>query len=154
MNMVYERILVAIDGSDESEWAFKKAVNIAKRNSAKLLICNVIDARELSGVTYGLYADTRLSKEAETYAHNLLEKRKQTAVEMGVEQVETLIKFGSPKTKISKEIAPEYDVDLIVCGATGMNTVERLMIGSVSENILRYATCDVLVVRTPKEEDV
>ncbi|TXC86037.1 universal stress protein [Metabacillus litoralis] len=153
MNMVYEKILVAIDGSAEAEWAFKKAINIAKRNSAKLILCNIIDSRELTVSTYGLYADTSIVENAEKSAKELLESYQQTAKEMGLEQVEAIIKFGSPKTKISKEIAPQYQADLIVCGATGMNAVERILVGSVSENILRYAKCDVLVVRTPKEEE-
>ncbi|HHQ0107144.1 TPA: universal stress protein, partial [Listeria monocytogenes] len=37
--------------------------------------------------------------------------------------------------------------DLIMCGATGLNAVERLLIGSVSEYIIRHSPCDVLVVR-------
>lgn len=49
--------------------------------------------------------------------------------------------------KIAKEIAKEQNVDLILCGATGLNAVERFIIGSVSEYIIRYAPCDVLVVR-------
>ena len=57
------------------------------------------------------------------------------------------------KTKISKKIAPDKHVDLIVCGATGLNAVERILIGSVSQHILRYAKCDVLIVRTPKEAE-
>ncbi|WP_226665247.1 universal stress protein [Metabacillus litoralis] len=153
MNMVYEKILVAIDGSDEAEWAFKKAVTIAKRNSAKLTLCNIIDSRELTVSTYGLYADTTMVENAEKFARELLERYQETAREMGLNQVDAIIKYGSPKTKISKEIAPEYQVDLIVCGATGMNAVERILVGSVSENILRYAKCDVLVVRTPKDEE-
>lgn len=153
MNMVYEKILVAIDGSEEAEWAFKKAINIAKRNSAKLILCNIIDARELTVSTYGLYADTSIVESAEKSAKELLESYTQTAKEMGLEQVEAILKFGSPKTKISKEVAPQNQADLIVCGATGLNAVERILVGSVSENILRYANCDVLVVRTPKEEE-
>ncbi|KAB5915090.1 universal stress protein, partial [Bifidobacterium adolescentis] len=42
-------------------------------------------------------------------------------------------------------------VDLIMLGATGLNAVERLFIGSVSEYVIRNATCDVLVVRTDLE---
>ncbi len=37
-----------------------------------------------------------------------------------------------------------------MCGATGVSGVQRFLIGSVSESIVRYATCDVLVIRTPE----
>ena len=39
-----------------------------------------------------------------------------------------------------------------MCGATGLNAVERFLIGSVSEHIIRYAKCDVLVVRGDEEQ--
>ena len=41
------------------------------------------------------------------------------------------------------------EADLIICGATGHTPVERYLIGSVSEAIVRSASCDVLVTRTP-----
>ena len=56
---------------------------------------------------------------------------------------------GSPKTVITKEIAKSVEADLIICGATGHTPVERYLIGSVSEAIVRSAKCDVLVIRTP-----
>ena len=51
--------------------------------------------------------------------------------------------FVSPK-----DLAKKFEADLIICGATGMNAVERFLIGSVSESITRYAKCDVLVIRS------
>ena len=52
-----------------------------------------------------------------------------------------------PKNIIAKELPKEYNIDLIMLGATGLNAVERLFIGSVSESVIRNAS-DVLVVRT------
>ncbi|MFD2212551.1 MULTISPECIES: universal stress protein [Bacillaceae] len=153
MNMVYENILVAIDGSKEAEWAFRKAVSIAKRNHAHLMLCTIIDSREVVLTSYGLPIEPAFIEHAENFSHSLLTKYKNTAIENGLSNVETIIEYGSPKVKIAKEIAPEKNVDLIVCGATGMNAVERIFVGSVSEHILRYANCDVLIVRTEKEED-
>ena len=57
------------------------------------------------------------------------------------------IEYGSPKIKVPRDIAENFRADLIVCGATGLNAVERFLIGSVSESITRHAKCDVLVVR-------
>ena len=51
---------------------------------------------------------------------------------------------------ISKDISKKLKADFIICGATGFNAVERFLIGSVSENIVRSAKCDVLVIRTPR----
>ncbi|RDZ12315.1 universal stress protein UspA [Priestia megaterium] len=152
MNMAYRNILVAVDGSVEAEWAFKKAVNSAKKNNAHLILCHVIDIQALSPSPYAFYTDTRF-QDAEKFAEELLTNYMNLAIKAGVTKVETLIEHGSPKTKISKKIAPEKHVDLIVCGATGLNAVERILIGSVSQHILRYAKCDVLIVRTPKEAE-
>ena len=62
--------------------------------------------------------------------------------------VETRLELGPTKLLIPKNLANELNVDLIMCGASGLNAVERFMIGSVSEAIVRHAPCDVLVVRT------
>ena len=59
----------------------------------------------------------------------------------------TSLEYGSPKVKIAKDIADKFEADLIIAGATGMNAVERFLIGSVTESITRYAKCDVLIVR-------
>jgi nucleotide-binding universal stress UspA family protein len=71
MNMAYRNILVAVDGSVEAEWAFKKAVNSAKKNNAHLIICHVIDIQALSPSPYAFYTDTRF-QDAEKFAEELL----------------------------------------------------------------------------------
>ncbi len=49
---------------------------------------------------------------------------------------------------IARDIPQNLNIDLIMIGATGLNAVERLLIGSVTEYVTRTAVCDVLVVRT------
>lgn len=149
MGFKYKNILVAVDGSKEAEWAFKKAIEIAKRNNAELLLAHVIDTRTFA--TVEAY-DRTIAERADKFATELLEKYKKQAIDAGVDRVQFLLEFGSPKVRIPKDIARKHQVDLIICGATGMNAVERFFIGSVSEHITRYAPCDVLVVRTEKEE--
>jgi nucleotide-binding universal stress UspA family protein len=143
----YDHILVAVDGSKESEWALEKSIEIAKRNNAKLLLAHVIDTR--SFLLIDSY-DPDIADRANKLAIDMLEKYQTQAIESGVRQVQFEIEYGSPKVKIPKEIAKKHDIDLIVCGATGMNAVERFLIGSVSEDITRYSPCDVLIVRSQK----
>ena len=64
-----------------------------------------------------------------------------------------LFRSGSPKAIIPKKLANELGVDLIMCGTSGLNAVERFIVGSVSEAIVRHAPCDVLVVRTEEIPD-
>ncbi|MBS4191598.1 universal stress protein [Bacillus sp. FJAT-49705] len=150
MGMKYSNILVAVDGSTEAEWAFKKSIEVAKRNDARITIAHIIDTRTFA--TVEAY-DRTIAERADMFARELMEKYKNEALEAGVSNVEYVIDYGSPKIRIPKDIAKKHSVDLIICGATGMNAVERFLIGSVSENIVRYAPCDVLVIRTNKEDE-
>lgn len=144
----YKKIIVAIDGSKEAEYAFKEAIKIAKKNDSTLLLVHVIDLRTFA--TINAY-DQSIVERADSYAQELLETYKEEAINAGIENVSIIIEYGSPKVKISKDIAQKYEADLILCGATGLNAVERFLIGSVSEYIVRHAKCDVLVVRTNKQ---
>ncbi len=150
MGLKYQNILVAIDGSKEADWAFKKGIEIAKRNNAKLLLVHVIDTR-----SFGLIEayDTVVGERAEALAKEMLENYKKQAEEAGLPDVYYEIDFGSPKVRIPRELTKKHKIDLILCGATGLNVVERFFIGSVSEHIVRYAPCDVLVVRTEKDSE-
>lgn len=77
----------------------------------------------------------------------MLAKYKEEALAAGVKDVNVIIEYGVPKVAIPKELAPKLNIDVIVCGATGLNAAERFIMGSVSERIVRTAKCDVLVVR-------
>ena len=148
MTLQYSQILVAVDGSKESEWAFKKAVAIAGRNNATLNLVNIIDTRSYAAVEA---YDRSIAERAQSFAVDLLGEYKQKAEAEGVKNVKVIVEYGSPKTMISRDLSKKIEADLIICGATGLNAVERFLIGSVSENIVRSAKCDVLVVRTPEE---
>ncbi|MFK4566625.1 universal stress protein [Enterococcus sp. UD-01] len=151
MLQTYQKIMVAVDGSAEAELAFQKAMNVATRNDAELLLAHVIDTRAFQSVSS---FDGVLAEQATEMAKQTLEGYKKQAKDNGCEKVTTIIEFGSPKPLIAKELPQAHDVDLIMLGATGLNAVERLFIGSVSEYVIRTASCDVLVVRTDLENKV
>ena len=142
--MEYNNIIVAVDGSEAAEKAFQKSLDIAKRNNARLILAHVVDSRSFA--TAEAY-DRTLSERAEEYAKELLDAYVANATAAGLTDLIRCVEYGSPKVKIAKDIAENFNADLIICGATGMNAVERFLIGSVSESITRYASCDVLVVR-------
>ena len=141
---MYKHVLVAVDGSKESEQAFQKALHLCLKDNAALTITHIIDVHTFAAMN--LHTGTAI-EHAENYAEELLTKFEKQAVEANVKTVNKIVDFGSPKVLIAREIAPKNSIDLIVCGATGVNAIERLLIGSVSENIVRNAACDVLVVR-------
>jgi len=149
LSIRYNTILVAVDGSDEAKRAFRKAALMAKDHEAKLLLTHIVDTRTFASVEH---YDRTIFSEAEQYAKDMLNEYKGLAEKEGVTDVTLVLDYGSPKVKIAKDVAKKHNVDLIVTGATGLNAVERFLIGSVSEHITRHAACDVLIVRTETEQ--
>jgi nucleotide-binding universal stress UspA family protein len=146
MTTHYKSILVAVDGSKEAEYAFRKSLDVAYRNQgSQLNIVNIIDTRHLGPL------DKKFAGQVKEQSQQILDRYKARAEAARVENVNIIIEYGSPKTVITKEIAKLVKADLIMCGATGHTPVERYLIGSVSEAIVRSAKCDVLVIRTPDE---
>lgn len=144
----YENIYVAVDGSKEAEFAFEKAVGIAKRNvGSHLCLIHIIDRRATIAIDYG---DEANIEQAIHYAEHMLATYKERAANYGVENVQVIIEQGSPKQALVKRFSTLTETDLVICGATGLNRIERFLIGSVSDNIIRSSGCDVLVVRTPE----
>ncbi|HGA0301589.1 TPA: universal stress protein [Streptococcus agalactiae] len=144
MTQKYERILIAIDGSYESELAVEKGINVALRNDAELLLTHVIDAHAYQ--SEGVFFDRQEQESADVLAY--FEK---LAHSKGLTKIKKITEIGNPKTLLAKDIPIREKADLIMVGATGLNTFERLLIGSTSEYILRHSKVDMLVVRDSKK---
>ena len=150
MAQTYKHILVPVDGSAEAELAFKKAVAVAKRNGedAELRLLHVVDTRAFQNISS---FDTSMVEQVTDTAKKTLDKYIDYAKKQGVKNVNYSIEYGAPKTIIARDVPKEMGADLIMIGATGLNAVERILIGSVTEYVTRTALCDVLVVRTDLE---
>ncbi|HFI0293196.1 TPA: universal stress protein [Streptococcus suis] len=144
MTQSYKAILVAVDGSIGAELALHKAIHVAKRNQARLIIAHVIDTRALHNVAA---FDASVYETLEKEAQSLLATYKEQAIEAGLTDVRVVIEMGNPKTLLAQDIPKETGADLMMLGATGLNAFERLLIGSSSEYILRHASIDLLIVR-------
>lgn len=141
----YQHIQVSVDGSKEADLAFKKAVSIARKNGAVLEILHVIDTRSFQNVSS---FDSAMVEQVSEDAKEKMEEYYDRAKKAGVKEVHFSIEFGSPKTIIGHDFPQKHQIDLIIIGATGLNAVERLLIGSVTEYVTRTANCDILVCRT------
>lgn len=148
----YKNILVPVDGSKEAEAALDRAIKVAKQNGAdtNLHILHVIDTRSFQNVTD--FRTTMVEQVAGT-AKKTLDAYLQKAKDAGVENVDYSIEYGSPKDVIATQAPAKYAIDLIMIGATGLNAIERLLIGSVTEFVTRVSTVDTLIVRHTAEED-
>jgi len=140
MYNVYNKIVVAIDFSEKATMAFERAIEVAKLSDATLHLVCVIDTHSFGSVEA---YDLKYAKKLEEKALAKLQELKEEAEAKGVRDVQTVVKKGSPKVILTSF----EQADLIICGATGLNRAERFLLGSVSENVVRNARCDVLIVR-------
>lgn len=143
MNVNYKNILVPIDGSAQADYSFKQAVEIAKRNNAKLHLLYVIDTRNMSMSTE--YQPVSLDM-VENVDKVFIDKMLEYAREQGI-NAEKTVTNGNPSTLIAEAFPKEYGIDLIVIGATGKGAITRALVGSVSNYVVKNAKCDVLIVR-------
>lgn len=136
------RVLIPIDGSDQSEEALEHAIR--EYPDAELIVLHVIDV--VSGLYVDGYLDYRETREnQEKRAEALLSDTADLAKSHG-RDVTTETVVGQPATSIV-EAAEDMDADLIVIGSHGRSGVSRILLGSVAETVIRRAPVPVTVVR-------
>jgi len=145
---LYRKILLATDGSESARKAADDAVEFSRLSGAKIYAVSVIDRSTYSSVPEDLeweeamYAWFReLGEEAVSYVEK-------TAKNAGL-QVESVLLEGHPAEEIVN-FAEKNGMDLIIIGSLGKSRVERFLIGSVSEKVVRNAKVPVLVVHWKK----
>jgi nucleotide-binding universal stress UspA family protein len=139
---LFTRILVATDGSDRNRAAVSEAVRIGRACRAPVHAVYVADSRAFESANAGGVAgDAWALMQSEASAALAHVKSLGTGV-----QVETVILDGKPAAEIVR-YAKEQDIDLIVIGTQGKQGIERFLLGSVAESVIRSAHCRVLVVK-------
>lgn len=148
----YDKIMIATDGSKQVEKAVKAAVELARLTGARLYAVYVIASTGYTPRNFGWEESLREILEAEA-------KRAVTFVEeagkaSGIE-VESVILDGHPADRIMG-FAEQEDMDLIVMGTLGRTGLDRFLLGSVAEKIVRHSKTPVMVVKgeTANEEPV
>lgn len=141
---VYQHILVALDGSDQSEKAFHEAVRIAKEEQATLYLATIINDAEFTTSPFSFEELYDLEKHK---SEEMLTGKAKQASEIGVKTVKKIVELGSPKRYLANTISENYAIDLIVLGATGRCAIQRTLIGSTTDYVVNHALCNVLVVR-------
>ena len=146
--MLIRKILVAVDGSNQSLKASTYAIDFAKKYDAELIVLSIVSPIPYSQFEY---ASIGRMKEIETIekekAEQYIDKVKQKATENKV-SVETgvLIKYTSVVKEIV-EYAENNKVDMTVIGSRGMTGLKKLLLGSVANGVITYSHCPVLVVK-------
>jgi nucleotide-binding universal stress UspA family protein len=139
-----KKILCPIDHSDGSKEALKYAVSFAMKNEAKLYLLHVIDIRSFDESIDTMAAQIPNDETIKQLKTKLLEcVPEEIRSDM---QIEALVVQGIPFAEIIS-IAKGNNVDMIVMGTHGRTGLAHIMIGSVSEKVVRKAHCPVLTVR-------
>jgi nucleotide-binding universal stress UspA family protein len=142
---VYERILVPTDGSDCATEAFEHALDLAEVHDATLEALYVVDT-SMAHMAPELGVDNILTA-LESQGESVLETARERAEERGVD-VETTLVQGIPRTAILEAI--EDGADVVVMGTHGRSGLDRFLVGSVAERVVRSSPVPVLTIRSEK----
>jgi nucleotide-binding universal stress UspA family protein len=145
---LYERILVPTDGSEATERAVREAVDLAAAHDATIHALYVLNTASFASIPTESSVDG-VSEMLEREGDVALDAVEAIAQEHGV-PVERVQLDGSPAREIIR-YADRSDVDLIVMGTHGRGGIDRLLLGSVAERVVRSSTVPVLTVRVDDE---
>lgn len=141
---LYSRILVPTDGSAEGKRAVAHALDVAAVHDADVHALYVVDTASYAGMpmesSWEGIGDLLRSDAREAIARV---ERLADEVDVGVE---TAVVDGSPSREIIR-YAEGNDCDLIVMGTHGRGGIDRLLLGSVAEKVVRAASVPVVTVR-------
>jgi nucleotide-binding universal stress UspA family protein len=140
---MYGDVLVPTDGSDGADEATERAVDLATTYDAAIHALYVVDTN-VGGE--GVGALGALEAAGRKAVDDVIER----AEAAGVETVEGTVGRGAPHRAIL-EYADEHGVDLIVMGTHGRTGLDRYLLGSVAEKIVRLSDAPVLTVRLADE---
>ena len=145
----YTTVLVGTDGSESSYRAVDRAAAVARDAGATLLLAcayRPMSAREVQDAAAALGGEA-YKVSGSTPAEDVLRDAADRARSCGVTDLDTLAVEGDPVDELMA-IVKRRDVDLVVVGNRGLNSLAGRLLGSVPANITHRAICDVLIVHT------
>ena len=140
MTETFGRIISPVDGSEIAMKAAGKALAIAQSADIKVVALHVISF-DLSIYDYPM--ELQLIELLQKEGHAYLDEIVTLGEELGVTVSKKLVE-GHPAEEIIKEAKED---DLIVMGSKGRTGLDRLLLGSVAENVARHASCPVMIVK-------
>jgi nucleotide-binding universal stress UspA family protein len=145
----FKKILVPVDFSAHSKEAIKVAVDLSKRYDAELTLLHVYEPVALAlPEGYVPYDPEQLTQILAAFHRQLLDA-KQDALALGVRSVDIQQMQGVVESEIV-DYATLGKFDLLVMGTHGRRGLQHMLLGSVTERVLRRAPCPVLTVRVPE----
>jgi len=139
-----KKILIPTDGSEHSIRAAQYGISIAKMVGAQITAVFVVDEYVLDQIAKITERETAV-RELEEQGKVNVNFVKDMAGKEGINTT-SLIAQGRPFERIV-HIAKDLNVDLIVMGTYGRRGTDRILIGSVTERVIEYVSCPVLVIK-------
>lgn len=144
---MYQDILLPTDGSEGVEDAIEECIDLARLTDATVHALYVVDTRDYGTVSDAEWAG--LQEALTTEGERAIEAIAERADRSDIGSV-TAVEEGSPANQII-DYAESEDIDLIVMGTHGRSGLSRMLIGSVTENVIRRTTVPVHIVRVEDE---
>ena len=152
MSIFPTRILLATDGSEEAELAALRAVELANATESELHVVHVgVVPSFLVSYPGTLGYDGKLYEQFQVRSRELLRKQSWRVKAAGGTVAGTHLRMGAVALEIVA-LAEELGADLIVMGSRGLGGVRRVLMGSVSDSVVRHAHCPVMIVRPENEQ--
>lgn len=143
MNKKFNRIIIAVDGSDTSKKAAKKGIYIAKNLNLEVLAIYVLDESVFQNVIPSNRAFEHWKSMLAEEGHKILNKIGEIGEENNV-KINTLMLSGQPDDEIIKNIKKD---DLVVMGDKGKNPLDRIFLGSNTEKVMHHTNSSILIVK-------
>ncbi len=141
---MFKKILIATDGSDIAENAADFGIRLAKNLNSEIYCIYVVDTTAFSSIDNEIIWQN-IKSVLEEDGKRALKSIEDKVRGMNI-KFHTIIKYGNPSEEIVK-FAKENDIDLIVMGTSGRSGLDKFLIGSVAEKVIRMAPCPVMVIR-------
>jgi nucleotide-binding universal stress UspA family protein len=152
MSIFPTRILLATDGSEEAELAALRAVELADATESELHVVHVgVVPSFLVSYPGTLGYDGKLYEQVQVRSRELLRKQSWRVKAAGGIVAGAHLRMGAVALEIVA-LAEELGADLIVMGSRGLGGVRRVLMGSVSDSVVRHAHCPVMIVRPENEQ--
>lgn len=146
--MVYKRILVPVDGSSASNAGLKEALRLAKDQHAKLRLLHIVDELVVFNTPEAGFNIQSVIESMRRSGQQLLERAAKLAASRGVKAESGLIESAGVRVAdVITRQAKRWRADLIVMGTHGRRGVNRMLMGSDAELVVRNAGVPVLLVR-------
>lgn len=145
---LYDRILVPTDGSEATERAVREAVELAAEHDGTIHALYVLNTASFASIPTESSVEG-VSDMLEREGDSALNDVERVASNRGV-PVERVQLDGSPAREIVR-YAEREDCDLVVMGTHGRGGIDRLLLGSVAERVVRSSSVPVLTVRVDED---